>query len=201
MKMSEKIYSALLGVMRDIGIIKKDRKNQIQKYNFRGIEDAYNALQPALIKNGVIVVPNVVKSEREERKSKNGGLIIYTVLTVEFTFFAVEDGSSVKAVTIGEGMDTSDKSANKAMSAAFKYAVFQVFVVPTEMIDPERDHHEIIQGTITPEQIDIIDALIDEVGADRAKFMNVYNINHLYEMPTSQYEIAISMLNRKKAAK
>jgi hypothetical protein len=33
---------------------------------------------------------------------------------------------------VGEGMDSADKSSNKAMAVAFKYACFQVFCIPTE---------------------------------------------------------------------
>jgi hypothetical protein len=33
---------------------------------------------------------------------------------------------------IGEAMDSGDKSSNKAMSAAYKYAAFQAFCIPTE---------------------------------------------------------------------
>ena len=44
------------------------------------------------------------------------------------------------AVVQGEGMDSGDKSSNKAMSVAFKYACFQVFCIPTEeMKDPDAD--------------------------------------------------------------
>src|SRR5690606_19364534 len=32
----------------------------------------------------------------------------------------------------GEAMDSADKATNKAMSAAYKYAAFQTFCIPTE---------------------------------------------------------------------
>jgi len=31
----------------------------------------------------------------------------------------------------GEGMDSSDKATNKANSAAYKYAMFELFCIPT----------------------------------------------------------------------
>ena len=41
-------------------------------------------------------------------------------------------------------MDSGDKAANKAMSAAHKYALLQVFCIPTEEPkDSENEHHEI----------------------------------------------------------
>jgi len=139
-----KIYVALSKVMAAVGAIGKNRKNEAQKYNFRGIDDVMNAFQPALIDAGVVVLPRVVEQTREERTTRNGGGMIYTILRVQFTFYAA-DGSSVMAETVGEGMDSGDKSANKALSAAFKYAMLQIFCVPTEEQDDADYHsHEVV---------------------------------------------------------
>jgi len=142
----QNIYGAIKGIMEEVGAIKKDHKNPMQGYQFRGIDDAYNALQPALMRYGVFITPEVLEMQREERETKKGGVLIYTILTIKFTFHA-GDGSYVEATTIGEAMDSSDKSANKAMSAAYKYAIFQVFCIPVSengggAVDSEKDHHE-----------------------------------------------------------
>lgn len=76
-------------------------------------------------------MPEVLESRREERQTKGGGNLIYTVLKLKVTFYA-EDGSNVSAIVQGEGMDSADKSTNKAMSAAYKYALFQLLCIPTE---------------------------------------------------------------------
>lgn len=138
-----KIYAAISSIMAEIGAIAKDRKNVSQGYAYRGIEDFYNAIHPLMSKYHVFSVPKVLSKEREERTTKAGAALIYTMLTVEYTFFA-EDGSSITTVVTGEGMDSGDKSANKAMSVAHKYALAQIFCVPTaDMTDPEVDSHEI----------------------------------------------------------
>ena len=129
---NQKIISALVRVMEEVGFIGKENKNQQQGYKFRGIDDVYNAVQPALVKHGVIVAPRYKDLVREERTTKAGGLLIYTTIVGEFLFYCMEDGSSIAVTTIGEGMDSSDKSTNKAMSAAYKYAIFQALCIPTE---------------------------------------------------------------------
>ena len=135
----KKIYQAITNVMKDIGAVGKDSTNGIDGYRYRGIDAVMNALSPALIKNGVVVVPQVLEMKREERVKKDGSGLIYSVVKVKYTFYA-EDSSFVDTVVIGEGMDESDKSMNKAMSAAYKYACFQTFCIPTdEMIDSETD--------------------------------------------------------------
>lgn len=137
-----RIYEAINQVMKDCGFIGKDSINPQQKYKFRGIDAVMNALNPALIKNRVFVMPEVLDQTREERQTKTGGLLIYSVVRVKYTFYA-DDGSSVSAVVVGEGMDSGDKATNKAMSAAFKYACFQTFCIPTEeMRDSEEDSPE-----------------------------------------------------------
>lgn len=119
--------------MGKVGAIEKDRTNTMGKYSykFRGIDDLYNALQPHLVTAGVFCTSEVIAKEREERESNSGGNLIYTILTMRFTFYA-EDGSSVSSVTVGEAMDSGDKSGNKAMSTAYKYALMQIFCIPTE---------------------------------------------------------------------
>lgn len=137
------IHEAIPKIMAEIGHIGKDRKNEAQKYQFRGIDDLYNACQSALIKHGVFCVPTVLESHREERKSNSGTNLLYTILTVKYTFYA-QDGSSIEAITVAEGMDTGDKSAYKAMSGAQKYALLQVFAIPTEEAkDAENDSHQV----------------------------------------------------------
>ena len=133
------IYEAINNVMADIGCIGKDKRNSQQNFNYRGVDDVMNALQPALIKHKVFIAPEVLEHTREERLTKSGGNIVYSILKVKFTFTA-SDGSAVPVTVIGEAMDSADKSSNKAMSVAFKYACFQLFCIPTEeMIDPDAD--------------------------------------------------------------
>lgn len=142
--MAEKknIYEAINGVMKDCGAVGKDDFNPQQKYKYRGIDAIMNALNPALVKNGVFVTPEVIDEKREERETQRGGLLIYSIIKVRYTFYA-PDGSSVSAIVTGEGMDSGDKASNKAMSAAFKYACFHVFCIPTEeMLDSEQDSPE-----------------------------------------------------------
>lgn len=142
--MDGKIYEAISNVMKDVGVVGKGDSNDYDHYKYRGIDAVMNALNPAMIKNRVFVTPTVLESTREERAGKSGGSMVYSVLTVKYTFFTT-DGSSVECVVIGEAMDRSDKSTNKAMSAAFKYACFQTFCIPTEeMIDSESESPEIL---------------------------------------------------------
>ena len=140
------VYQAIAAVMEDIGRegIAKGRRNEMQKYNFRGIDDVYNALAPLLARHSLIIVPRVLTREKTEQASKNGGVLFYVVVQVEFDIVCAEDGSRITACTWGEAMDSADKATNKAMSAAYKYMAMQTFCIPTEGDnDADASHHEI----------------------------------------------------------
>ena len=125
------IYKKIIEVMADINAIGKDRRNQQQGFQFRGIDDVMNELHGSLSKCGVFVLPNVLEETRTTGKTSRGGDMFYTRLKINFGFYA-EDGSHVDAVVIGEAMDTGDKASNKALSIGLKYAMLQVFCIPTE---------------------------------------------------------------------
>lgn len=128
------VYSAISAVMGDLAAegISKARRNQQQGYNFRGIDDVYNALAPTLARHRLLILPRVITRAQVERQTAKGGVLFYTTVEVEFDLVSGEDGSKHTIRTVGEAMDSADKSSNKAMSAAFKYAAMQAFCIPTE---------------------------------------------------------------------
>lgn len=133
------IYGKISDCMKQIGAIGKDSKNTQQGFMYRGVDAVMNALNPVLTENRIFCVPEVLEQHREERQTRNGGNLIYSILKMRYTLYA-EDGSSVSADVIGEGMDSADKGSNKAMSVAYKYAMFQIFSIPTEeMRDPDAE--------------------------------------------------------------
>ena len=144
------IYESITKIMSEVPAIGKEKTNLQQKFKYRGIDDVMNALQPLLAKHKVFIAPEVLEQTREERDTKSGGTLIYSICKIKYTFYA-EDGSSIVATTIGEGMDSGDKATNKAMAIAMKYALFQVFCIPTEeMKDPDAE----TPPEIKPKKID-----------------------------------------------
>ena len=138
----KKVYSAIAAVTAKLAKegISKDRKNDQQGYKFRGIDDVYNALAPFLAEAKLCILPCVKSRECIERTTAKGNAIFYVTVCVDFAFVAAEDSSEHHVTTYGEAMDTADKATNKAMSAAYKYAAFQAFAIPTEG-DNDADAH------------------------------------------------------------
>ena len=142
----EQIYELIPKIMGDIGHIAKDQVNSFRRYKFRGIDEVYDCVGPALAKYGVHILPIIQEHAVTDVTitTKDGPKAACRVILKVAYRFTAPDGSFVEAVTIGEALDTGDKAANKAMSSAMKYAVWQTFCIPTKGAqgDVENDSHE-----------------------------------------------------------
>lgn len=189
------IYTAINNIMSEIGAISKDKKNATQGFMYRGIDDVMNALQPLLSKYKVFIVPEVLEQIREERTSNKGAALIYSICKMKYTFYA-DDGTSVSAIVIGEGMDSGDKATNKAMAIAMKYACFQVFCIPTEeMKDPDAESHEVSsQNELTDEQVKKLFDIAKKKGYDAKKVKEIllkkFKVTEAKKLTKEQYDKA-----------
>lgn len=197
------IYRAISNVMADIGAVGKNQKNTQQNFMFRGIDAVMNAINPALIKHKIFVVPEILEQSREERTTKSGSHLIYSICKIKYTFYA-EDGSSIYAITIGEGMDSGDKATNKAMAIAFKYACFQVFCIPTEeMKDPDAESPEVTGKRSKPtstkkeevsaeekvgeQEISNMTMELERTGLTEEKICSAFGVKKISDMTMTQY--------------
>lgn len=213
------IYQAIPKVMEEVGCVEKNQRNLQQGFKFRGIDAVMNALYPAFVKNKVFVVPEVLEQSREERQTRNGANMIYSVCKIRYTFFA-EDGSNVSAVVVGEGMDSGDKATNKAMASAFKYACFQVFCIPTEEMkeqDPDAKTPESsVQKKLLPEakpsstpttvkedkisknKIGELEQVLKNKGIQPEVIHVLYRVNSLEELSEAKYQNIMNHLKEIK---
>lgn len=203
------IYQSITKIMEEVPSIGKTQRNKTQGFMYRGIDDVMNALQPLLAKNKVFIVPEILEQMREERTASKGGNLIYSICKIKYKFYA-EDGSSVEAITIGEGMDSGDKATNKAMAIAMKYALFQVFCIPTdEMKDPDSETPEqsTKKSNTTDNQISEADAkkveaMMKEMGWNVEELLQKnYKISKTTDLTASQYVKILEAIKKAKEAK
>ncbi len=145
------VHRAIHAVMRDCNAkgLGKSGWNDHQKYHFRSIDDIYALIGTLLVEHDLIVTPHLrdLKSEIQPTKNSYGKdqLTNYVLVTVDYHFVSIEDGSTHLVSAPGEAFDTGDKATNKAMSAAYKYMAFQAFHIPLEgqqTPDSDRDTFE-----------------------------------------------------------
>jgi hypothetical protein len=154
------VYKAIAAVQGELAKtgISKDGVNTAQNYKFRGIDQVYAALSPLLSKHGLCVIPRVIDRQMHERvtiktwnNEKKESVLFYVTVHAEFDFVSAIDGSKHTAATYGEAMDSGDKATNKAMSAAYKYAAFMTFAIPTEGDnDADATTHEVVPPAAAP---------------------------------------------------
>lgn len=125
------IFAALSAIQSDLAKvgIEKAQRNQHGNYNFRGIDDVLNALAPILSAHGVVIMPSVQGFGIEQVTTTGGKPSRAATITVDYYIYD-KHGDHVVHRAVGEAMDSSDKSLNKAMTAAFKYFIFQAFCIP-----------------------------------------------------------------------
>lgn len=203
------IYQSITKIMEEVPSIGKTQRNKTQGFMYRGIDDVMNALQPLLAKNKVFIVPEILEQMREERTTSKGGNLIYSICKIKYKFYA-EDGSSVEAITIGEGMDSGDKATNKAMAIAMKYALFQVFCIPTdEMKDPDSETPEqstkkssVTDNKISEADAKKVEAMMKEMGWNVEELLQKnYKISKTTDLTASQYVKILEAIKKAKEAK
>ena len=211
-----KAIAAVQGELAKVGIAKANRNSQ-QGYNFRGIDDVYAALSPLLAKHGLTIIPRVRERVLVERINAKGNPLFYVTVHAEFDFVSAEDGSKHTAATFGEAMDSGDKATNKAMSAAYKYAAFMTFAIPTEgdndadatthdVAPRARDEGQSQRGAVSPHpvittaQADELGKIADEVNANKAGFCEYFGIQSMNALPAARFAEAKAMLESKRKA-
>lgn len=182
------IFSKIPKIMSAVGAIGKDSKNAQQGYSYRGIDAVYNALNAVMSEHEVFSTCISIEDENTgERQSKSGSALFEYSATFVYRFYAT-DGSYVDHKSKGKGMDSGDKDTNKAMSVAHKYALLQIFAIPTdEPKDPEIDDHEVKPVEVKKEQAQI-DMSIKLLNAYRTKIENIKTMEELDELRASFIE-------------
>lgn len=141
------IYEALGKVKKGLESVGKDQKATGfgAGYNFRGIDDVYNATHKLFGEYGIISTTTIDDTKEFQHKSNKGASGFRVVRNYTFKFFTF-DGSYVQTQATGEAIDFGDKVYNKCHSIAHKYAIMTLLCIPTaDMEDPDKTIQEPIQ--------------------------------------------------------
>lgn len=135
------VYAAINAVSAEVAKngIAKSHTNAIDDYKYRSIDDVLDRLAPLLAEHRLCVLPRVIERQGVERHDEMQRFLFHVSLKVAFNFTSVDDGSSHVVESYGEALDPSDKATAKAMSAAYKSAMVQVFCIPCgEADEPDK---------------------------------------------------------------
>lgn len=134
---------AWLRVRREIrAIAKGELYNALgTKFNFRGVDTVVNVFGPVTLKHGVNVMSSKVEATYGEKSTKNGGKMRECSVLVTWTIMGPM-GDTLTLQTMGEALDTADKSTTKAQSVALRTLLLGFGLTPTHDKDPDADRHE-----------------------------------------------------------
>lgn len=198
-----KIYTAIPKIMADIQAISKDQKNTAQNFKYRGIDDIYNGVQKIMAKHGVFSAPSILERSRTPIQTKSGTTAVHSLTQFRYDFYA-DDGSFVPVFVDGEAIDTGDKVTAKCAAIAHKYALIQLFCIPTaESIDPDQDSHEVrsepVKKEPKPERGDegtpSLYPVFNKTLAEDVVWAS--NICQYHQIPQEQFQAIIDWLDKK----
>ncbi|WP_329622958.1 ERF family protein [Streptomyces sp. NBC_01255] len=136
-----RVFAAINSVMRDAMPVGKNQTNTQQNYKFRGIDDVMSAMAGPLRAHGVFILPSVASHKAERRGEK----MTHVVIRMRYRIYGPA-GDCLVADVPGEASDFADKATNKAQSAALKYLLFTLFMLPVDgrsIDDGDRHHPEV----------------------------------------------------------
>lgn len=139
--MIENIYQALAVVMSEVGYVQKTKSTGVN-YTFASETAFIEALRPSFVTHGIVVHPLVVNELRTEvYQTSRGSSMNRTLVSMVYRFAHAPSGTYIDVAVTGEGADVGDKSANKALTGAYKYALRQTLLIETGD-DPDKDASE-----------------------------------------------------------
>lgn len=185
--MSDKnIYQRMLLMQDEIRTVSKDTDVSFRSVSYKGVshDAVVRIVRPVAIKHGVLIVPTVTKWE------DMGGRFNVEV-TTRFTS-ADNPADYVEVVTVGQGMDTQDKSAGKAMSYAKKYGLLLALQLETVDGDETRPDKE---GIVDAEYLR---SLLKKAGRNEKQMLEYFGVKSIEDMDEAQYVEAMNIIKKHK---
>lgn len=149
-------------------------------------EDINDAIKPVLAKHGFAL---------SFRTGQEDGKIIVTGI------LSHRDGHS-EETTMHLPVDASgSKNAVQAVGSSTSYGkryTAQALLNLTSRGEDDDGHAGGDESKITPDQVGELQAMIDDVKADRAKFLAYMKVESLAAIPASKYKSAVDALNAKR---
>jgi hypothetical protein len=176
------IYQRINEVRKEVAYVQKDA--QIQGYKGVTHDNVTAALRNSLIRNGILVIPQVAESttERDGKTTRYAG-------TFDVAFVNVDAREDVFSVRVdAHAFDSGDKAPGKALSMATKLAELKVFTLETGENEEARVEAYEDSGRISPEQVDELEFLIEDSKSDTLKILKLYKVDELSELSVGGYK-------------
>lgn len=194
------IHQRINEVRKKVGYAKKDKEVSGQGYKAVTHDAVTALLRNHLIEQGVLVVPRLMSSTTQDvGKTKNGAVVIRYAGRYEVDFVNCDNPDDRITVPCeAHANDSGDKAPGKATSYATKYAELKLFNIETGEDDEGRVEPYADQEKINENQVADLDAMIEEVGADKAAFLKYIKADALEDIPLRTLPTIVKLLEAKR---
>lgn len=151
------IYQRMLAAMKEIGAIKKDRKNQAQGYEYLSEEAVKTGVHQALVKHGILFKLSATDHEMIQREGVNRSgqpsVTTFSNMRFEWAFINADKGDDrINGIWVSSAADNSDKSHTKAITYAIREIFKSQFVISTGELDsdPDGETPEVMVRSVFP---------------------------------------------------
>lgn len=136
---TDSLATRLAKIGKEIGVIKKEGRNQQQKYDFIKYAAVGGKIREVFEKYHVIVFPEVEDYSMDEIENSHGNKGYHYVLKMKFLVVNGDDKEDkIERRWLSEAADYGDKGINKAETAGTKYFLMRLFNI-TEIGEKEAD--------------------------------------------------------------
>lgn len=164
-----------------------DSVNPHFKSKFANLAAVRNAVVPVLAKHGLFIAQNLTNTER--------GIACTTIVT----------HSSGQQMTFGPLEMPAMKADAQGLGSAATYARRYALMAALCIVGDEDDDGNAATKSngkdtsrITEKQVADLDALIEEVAADKTKFLKYIKVGTLAEIPAASYAACVQQLEAKR---
>ena len=195
----------LVAIRKEIGILQKTEKgNQGANYVDPGV--ILLKIREGMDKRNVLLTLEIKSSKNVQipaPTSKNPNNLDYlSELELYYTWYDADSGDSLGCPwhSVGSHMQDPSMAFGSGLTYAERYFLLKFFQVPTSKDDPELLKAKSgLVPLVTEEQIANINALIEEVKADKVKFSAVMGVAKIEDLYASNYNLAITTLETKRS--
>jgi len=195
------LYQRIIAVMQEVGYVRKDSIVEAGGgRTYRAVtHDAVAALiRGHMIKQGIAMHVTLVASSESVGQTKSGAPKYRYSATYDVSLINADNPDDRQTWRVeAHAEDGGDKAPGKALSYAVKMVLLKAFMIETGEDDESRYQPEEPILITTDQAIEISD-LIDETGADRAKFLRWCAAETVEGILARNYERAIAALRKRQ---
>lgn len=137
------LLEKLSKITEELGGLGKGGNNTHNKYNYVKGEDAMKEFRALEVANRIKVIPSLKPETIRVEFTEKGQV---TTAVIDYIIHDLDSKDTITVSILGQGYDSTDKSAYKLATGAFKYFLLQTFSYSTD--DPEKEDSKTVNHSV-----------------------------------------------------